>query len=88
MNLPNFFLKIDIKKLQDSLEKLYNTSSINYNGNIGQQQQQQQSSSTNLAHQQLLKDDIRILLDVLECPVFESIVNVQVDIRIFTDEKE
>lgn len=77
---------IDIKKLQDSLEKLYNTSSINYNGNIGQQQQQ--SSSTNLAHQQLLKDDIRILLDVLECPVFESIVNVQVDIRIFTDEKE
>ncbi|KAH9418784.1 hypothetical protein DERP_004110 [Dermatophagoides pteronyssinus] len=75
----------DIKKLQDSLEKLYNTSSINYNGNIGQQQQQQQSSSTTSAHQQLLKDDIRILLDVLECPVFESIVNVQVDI--FTDKK-
>ena len=69
----------DIKKLQDSLEKLYNTSSINFNGNVvGQQQQQQQQSSTH----QLLKDDIRILLDVLECPVFESILNVQVIIII------
>nr|XP_046917644.1 multiple PDZ domain protein-like isoform X1 [Dermatophagoides farinae] len=72
-NTNNNNIVNDIKKLQDSLEKLYNTSSINFNGNVVGQQQ----SSTH----QLLKDDIRILLDVLECPVFESILNVQYSLQ-------
>ncbi|OTF73554.1 hypothetical protein BLA29_010008, partial [Euroglyphus maynei] len=68
----------DIRKLQDSLEKLYNTSAINFNGNIGQTSSAATATTTT---NQLLKDDIRILLDVLECPVFESILNVQYSIQ-------
>lgn len=51
----------DIKKLQDSLEKLH--SSLNHNG---------------LHPSTTLKDEIGVLIDVLQCPVFESIVTVQV----------
>lgn len=60
LSIPfHFFL--DIKKLQDSLEKLH--LSLNQNG-------VHQNSSLN--------DDIRVLLDVLQCPVFDSILAVQV----------
>ena len=58
----------DIKKLQDSLEKLH--VSLNQNG----------------VHQtNSLKDDIGILLDVLHCPVFDSILCVQVTLTVSPD---
>ncbi len=57
----SLLILLDIKKLQDTLEKLQ--VSLNQNG---------------VYQGNTLKDNIQILLDVFQCPVFESIVNVQV----------
>lgn len=65
-----FFFVTDVRKLHDSLEKLYNASTISYNGT---------GPGTPATAAATLKNDIRCLLDVLKCPVFESILNVQVN---------